>query len=76
MKVKLLVSLTGSRDGVEWPAAGGVVDLPVDEAEHMVAGGLAARLAPSAAEAAVAPVAPEVAAVNTKPATGRRVKAD
>lgn len=71
MKVKLKVSLTGTRNGEDWPARGEVVDLPADEAAHMIAGGLAVPVDEPKVEKAAAPAAPESAAVNTKP-TRRR----
>jgi hypothetical protein len=40
MRVRMKVAISGTRDGESWPARGGVVDLPDDEAEHMIAGGL------------------------------------
>lgn len=60
MKVKLIVQMSGTRNGEDWPAAGEVVDLPKDEAAHLVAGGLAL-------EVAKADAAPESAAMTTKP---------
>lgn len=54
MRVKMLVPITGTRNGVDWPPIGGEVDLPEVEARHLVDGGLAV-------EVAVAP-APEKAA--------------
>ena len=45
MRVKMAVSITGTRDGEPWPAAGEVVDLPTDEAEHLVSVGLAVEVA-------------------------------
>ena len=41
MRVRMNVELSGTRDGQDWPAKGGVVDLPEDQAQHLVAGGLA-----------------------------------
>jgi hypothetical protein len=41
MKVKLKVQLSGTRDGVPWPAIGSVVELPDDEARDMMASGVA-----------------------------------
>lgn len=32
MKVRLLGDMTGTRDGVDWPPRGSIVDLPDDEA--------------------------------------------
>ena len=42
MKVKMIVSITGTRDGVDWPGIGEVVDLPDAEALDLVAVGYAA----------------------------------
>ncbi|MFD9225347.1 hypothetical protein ACFWDI_36305 [Streptomyces sp. NPDC060064] len=41
MRVRMKASLSGTRDGVDWPKAGGSIELPDDEAEHLVAAGLA-----------------------------------
>lgn len=44
MKVKLAMSLSGSRDGVPWPERGSVVDLPDGEARDMLASGVVVEL--------------------------------
>jgi hypothetical protein len=44
MKVKLKVQLSGTRDGVPWPAVGSVVELPDDEARSMLVSGTASPL--------------------------------
>lgn len=41
MRVRMKVTISGTRDGQPWPERGGVKDLPDDEAKHMVAAGLA-----------------------------------
>ena len=41
MKVKMIASITGTRDGQEWPAAGETVELPAAEAADLVEAGLA-----------------------------------
>lgn len=46
MKIKLKVTLSGTRDGIEWPAAGCSVGLPDAEAAQMIAAGLASAVAP------------------------------
>lgn len=38
--IKMLANISGTRDGVEWPALGGTIDLPTDEADALVAAGL------------------------------------
>jgi hypothetical protein len=42
MRVRMKVGLSGTRDGKDWPPVGGSVDLPDDEAAHLVTAGLAA----------------------------------
>ncbi|MFG6277929.1 hypothetical protein [Microbacterium sp. 5K110] len=41
--VRMLITISGSRDGEPWPAAGGVVTLPAAEAAQYIAIGYAAR---------------------------------
>lgn len=54
MKIKLKVTISGTRDGIEWPPVGGSVDLPEAEAAQMVAAGLASAVAPAPVETATA----------------------
>jgi len=42
MKVEMKIKIAGSRNGVRWPEAGSVVDLPDGEAADLCAAGLAA----------------------------------
>lgn len=41
MRVTMRGDISGTRDGVDWPARGGFVDLPDDEAAQLVANGMA-----------------------------------
>ncbi|MET8401390.1 hypothetical protein [Streptomyces sp900116325] len=41
MKIRMLVEMTGSRDGEPWPAKGKTVDLPTAAAAHLVSAGIA-----------------------------------
>ena len=41
MKIRLKVHLSGTRNGVAWPAYGETVELPDEEAAQMVATGMA-----------------------------------
>lgn len=41
MRVRMKAALSGTHDGVDWPAKGGVADLPDVDAQHLVAAGLA-----------------------------------
>jgi hypothetical protein len=44
-KVKMLIKISGERNGVDWPAIGGTLDVPKDEAEQLVANGYAEKVA-------------------------------
>lgn len=41
MLVRMRVEVSGTRNGESWPAKGGTVDLPEDEAVNLIAVGLA-----------------------------------
>ncbi|MFD5573981.1 hypothetical protein [Streptomyces cadmiisoli] len=41
MRIRMKVSISGTRNGKSWPERGGTVELPDDEARQMVAAGLA-----------------------------------
>ncbi|AKN71232.1 hypothetical protein QR97_27890 [Streptomyces sp. PBH53] len=43
MRVRMKVTLSGTRDGEAWPPRGELVDLPDAEAADMVAAGLAEK---------------------------------
>lgn len=45
MRVKLLIELSGARDGAPWPARGEEVELPDEEAALMCANGYAEPVA-------------------------------
>lgn len=55
MRVILLASVSGTRDGVEWPPRCSVVDLPADEATSMVLAGMAEPVAAPVVESATDP---------------------
>ena len=50
MKVKMLIKISGTRDGQDWPEVGGEIDLPKAEAEQMIANGQVEK-APAAKKA-------------------------
>ena len=70
MKIRLLVDITGTRNGRHWPARGGEVEVTAAEAADMVAAGMAEAVKTAPETAAVA--APENAA---KPKPKARKKA-
>ena len=45
MRVRLTAGITGTRDGVPWPARGSEVTLPDEEGRQMVSAGLAVEVA-------------------------------
>ena len=57
MKIRMRVSISGTRSGVDWPPAGSVMEVDDVEGMHLCAGGLAEPVAedPVPAETAIAP---------------------
>lgn len=41
MRIRMKQTLTGTRNGQEWPPVGQVTDIPTGEAQHLVASGIA-----------------------------------
>jgi len=41
MKVRMLVTMSGTRNGVEWPTRGNPIELPDDEARQLIAQSMA-----------------------------------
>ncbi|MFE7927790.1 hypothetical protein ACFU6S_03495 [Streptomyces sp. NPDC057456] len=73
MRVRMKVTISGTRDGQPWPERGGEVDLPEGEAKQLVAAGLASDDADSdeggedREEHATVPGSPEKATPARKP---------
>lgn len=57
MKVRMIVALSGDRDGVAWPAPGAELDVPDSEGADLCGQGLAVPVKVDPVERAVAPVA-------------------
>lgn len=76
MKVRMRITISGSRDGEAWPKVGEVVDLPDDEAVEMLQKGHAAPLEdgdePETATARKATTRPAKKAASSR----RKPKAD
>ena len=74
--VRMLVKLSGSRDGVEWPAVGEVLVCPDEEAASLIGTCLAVADAKADAgdvvEVTATPEAPENAAVKRGPGRPRK----
>lgn len=69
MRVCMKVTVSGTRDGEPWPAKGGIVDLPDDEAKQLLAAGMAVEpAAESDVEEATAPAAETSTPAGRKPA--------
>lgn len=41
MRIRMKVTLSGTRNGEDWPPAGQVADIPTGEAQHLIASGIA-----------------------------------
>lgn len=76
MRVRMKVTISGTRDGQPWPERGKAVDLPDDEAKHMVAAGLAEEYDGEvpAEENAANPAEPEKATGRRRPMTKSTVE--
>lgn len=61
MRVRMLFAITGTRNGEDWPAIGGEIDLPDVEAADMCAAGLSERV-----EAAVLEITAPAATVRPR----------
>jgi hypothetical protein len=53
MRVRLIGTMTGTRDGKDWPPIGGEIDLPADEAIALVGNRMAVPVDTSDVELAV-----------------------
>lgn len=58
--VRMLVQLSGSRDGAEWPARGAILECPAEEAAQLVGSALAVPFAGAPAPVESAAVSPDV----------------
>jgi hypothetical protein len=69
-KVEIIRGISGSRDGEDWPAIGGFLDVPEGEAEDLIRMGLARAVVKE--ERAVAPKSETATAKGplTKASTG------
>jgi hypothetical protein len=65
-------TLSGTRNGVDWPKAGGHVDLPKAEAEHLIAAGLAVEAEDATEENASAPDTAEQAVHGRRRPQGKK----
>ena len=63
-KVVMVVQISGTRDGVDWPAPGGVLEVPADEAANLISNGFA-----RVPEGKSVKAEPEKATVRRKPET-------
>ncbi|MFF5421804.1 hypothetical protein [Streptomyces misionensis] len=73
MRVRMKVSISGTRDGAEWPAKGEEADLPEEEAAQLLRDGRAEPVADAPeVETATAPDDAETAAPARRRAQGKR----
>jgi hypothetical protein len=57
MRVRMLIAMSGSRDGEDWPPVGGEIDITPDEAVTYIPLGYCVSVAPVVETAAAEPVA-------------------
>lgn len=70
--VRMLVSLSGTRDGVEWPPIGGVLVCPDQEAADLAASGYAVAVEKAAPVVERADVTPAVETAAVAPKATKR----
>lgn len=68
MKVKMNVQISGSRDGVEWPAIGGEITVSAAEGADLCSQGHAVPVVTTAPEKAVVPEPEKRGAKRVRPA--------
>lgn len=68
MRVQMKASMSGLRDGAEWPKVGEVIDLPDQEAADMIRVGNATPVSEDPPEQATAPIYEELATETRVPA--------
>jgi hypothetical protein len=73
VKIRMLVAMSGTRNGARWPALGETATLPDTEAARLVASGLAEEVATAApVETATVPPAEVTTPPAAKPPSRRR----
>lgn len=72
MKVEVIVQVSGTRDGVEWPSKGTVIDVDDEEAKGLIEAGIAVPAKEDDTEKAVAPKAEERSALTTKSGASKK----
>lgn len=71
MKVRMLVDISGTRDGQEWPGRGGTIDVPDYEAQDLIANKFAELVADEPV-IETATVAPAIETAARKPGRPRK----
>lgn len=73
MRVKMLVQVSGLRDGQDWPGPGEELDLPEDEARQLIQQAMAAPVDGEGPESATEDRSDvETTAADTRPRKGTR----
>jgi hypothetical protein len=71
MRIRMRVDISGTRNGVDWPRRGEVVEVDDAEGAHMCANGQAEPVVEDRVETATAPVAEQRGPLTTKRGPGR-----
>jgi len=76
MKIRLLTTIYGLRDGKAWPPVGSIITLPDDECANMIEHGMAAKVEDSTPtiERAVVAAIPDTATLTPKVGKKRGTK--
>lgn len=69
MRIEMRAQISGTRNGEDWPAKGGTIDVPDDEAAQLIGQGMAVpAAADEEVEAAADGTSTETATVKNTPA--------
>lgn len=76
MRIRLLIDISGTIDGQDWPRKGGEIDVPEIVAADLIANGFAEAIARKIAKVEAAAFDPVTETATTSPPRARRVAKD
>ena len=69
MRIRMKQTISGTRNGEEWPARGEIADIPTGEAQHLVASGIAEEVTDTEGQEPQVETAAAPATAEKRPAT-------
>lgn len=69
MRIRMKQTISGTRNGQEWPARGEIADIPTGEAQHLVASGIAEEVTDTEGQEPQVETATAPATAEKRPAT-------